>query len=61
MGALPSKAWAEAVNRAYEAGIIYVAAAGNNISSGFFAFPTHQIVYPARFRRPFSLRPFPLI
>jgi hypothetical protein len=51
MGGVASAAWAEAVNRAYEAGIVYVAAAGNNISAGFFAFPTHQIVYPARFRR----------
>lgn len=51
MGGVASAAWADAVNNAYEAGIIYVAAAGNNISSGFFGFPTHQIVYPARFRR----------
>ena len=51
MGGVASAAWADAVNKAYEAGIVYVAAAGNNISAGFFGFPTHQIVYPARFRR----------
>jgi hypothetical protein len=51
MGGVASAAWADAVNKAYEAGIVYVAAAGNNLSAGFFGFPTHQIVYPARFRR----------
>jgi hypothetical protein len=51
MGGVASAAWADAVNKAYEAGIIFVAAAGNNISRGFFGIPTHQIVYPARFRR----------
>ena len=51
MGGVASAAWADAVNKAYEAGIVYVAAAGNNFSSGFFGVPTHQIVYPARFRR----------
>ncbi len=51
MGGVASQAWADAVNKIYEAGIVYIAAAGNNISTGFFGFPTHQIVYPARFRR----------
>jgi hypothetical protein len=51
MGGVASQAWADAVNKAYEAGIVYIAAAGNNFSSGFFGFPTHHIVYPARFRR----------
>ena len=51
MGGVASQAWAEAVNKAYEAGILYVAAAGNNFSAGFFGFPTRSIVYPARFRR----------
>ncbi|WP_372898037.1 S8 family serine peptidase [Stieleria sp.] len=51
MGGVASQAWADAVNQAYEAGIVYVAAAGNNFSAGFFGVPTHQIVYPARFRR----------
>ena len=51
MGGLASAAWADAVNLAYEAGIVMVTAAGNNFSAGFFGFPTHFIVYPARFRR----------
>jgi len=52
MGGVASAAWADAVNKVYEAGIVFVAAAGNNISAGFLGgFPTRQIVYPARFRR----------
>ena len=47
MGGVPSKAWAEAVNRAYEAGIAIFAAAGNNMGG----FPTTSTVYPARFNR----------
>ena len=46
MGGLASRAWAEVVNRAYEAGICLVTAAGNN----FFGTP-QSIVYPARFKR----------
>ena len=51
MGGLASAAWADAVNMAYEAGIVFVAAAGNNFSAGVFAFPARSIVYPARFKR----------
>lgn len=52
MGGVASNAWADAVNAAYEAGIVYVAAAGNNYSvGGLGGFPTRHIVYPARFRR----------
>lgn len=51
MGGVASQAWADAVNKVYEAGVIYVAAAGNNFSAGFFGVPTRLIVYPARFRR----------
>lgn len=47
MGGAPSRAWAEAVNAAYEAGITLVTAAGNN----FNGLPTRHVVYPARFRR----------
>ncbi|HKP73115.1 MAG TPA: S8/S53 family peptidase, partial [Pyrinomonadaceae bacterium] len=47
MGGLPSGAWSEAVNDAYEAGVCIVAAAGNS----FGGIPTHHIVYPARYRR----------
>jgi len=51
MGGVASLAWADAVNLAYDAGIVLVTAAGNNFSAGFFGFPTRFIVYPARFRR----------
>ena len=51
MGGVASEAWADAVNKVYEAGVVFVAAAGNNISGGFFAFPTRHVVFPARFRR----------
>ena len=51
MGGVASAAWADAVNMAYEAGIVFVAAGGNNFSAGIFGFPTTAIVYPARFRR----------
>jgi hypothetical protein len=47
MGGAPSRAWNEAVNDAYEAGICIVAASGN--SQG--GLPTHHVVYPARYRR----------
>jgi hypothetical protein len=47
MGGLPSAAWADAVNAAYEAGIVVVCAAGNN----FGGAPTSLVVYPARFGR----------
>ena len=51
MGGVASAAWADAVNMAYEAGIVFVAAAGNNFSAGIFGLPARAIVYPARFRR----------
>jgi hypothetical protein len=51
MGGVASQAWADAVNKAYAAGIVYVCAAGNNFSAGLFGLPTRFIVYPARFRR----------
>ena len=47
MGGLASKAWADAVNSAYEAGIFMVTAAGNNMGR---KTPTH-LVYPSRFNR----------
>ncbi len=46
MGGTASRAWAEVVNRAYEAGITIVSAAGNNK----FRSP-ERIVFPARFNR----------
>jgi subtilisin family serine protease len=47
MGGLPSRAWSEAVNEAYEAGVCVVAAAGNNVNG----LVTRNVVYPARYRR----------
>ncbi len=46
MGGVASRAWAEVVNRAYEAGITLVTAAGNN-----FPLSPQSIVFPARFKR----------
>ena len=47
MGGLPSRVWAEAVDRAYEQGICICAAAGNH----FGITPPRTIVYPARYDR----------
>ncbi len=47
MGGVASRAWAHAVNGAYERGIFIAAAAGNNFSD----FPTRYTVYPSRFHR----------
>ncbi len=47
MGGVPSQAWADAVNAAYESGITLVTAAGNN----FNGLPTRKLIYPARFNR----------
>ena len=47
MGGLPSKAWSEAVNRAYEAGVCICAASGNNV----IGVPSRHVVYPARYHR----------
>ena len=47
MGGLPSQAWAEAVDRVYEAGIVYCAAAGNRTRPA----PPSVLVYPARYPR----------
>ena len=51
MGGVASKAWAEAINACYDAGVCVVAAAGNNFALGPFGVPTRFVVYPARFRR----------
>lgn len=47
MGGLPSNAWADVVNSAYEKGIFIVTAAGNNYKK----LPTRTMVFPARFNR----------
>jgi len=47
MGGLACKAWADAVNALYEAGVFVVTAAGNNFDN----LPTREVVFPARFNR----------
>lgn len=47
MGGLASQAWAEAINRLYDAGVFIVTAAGNNFAN----VPTRYLVYPSRFKR----------
>ncbi|MEO7117266.1 MAG: S8 family serine peptidase [Caldimonas sp.] len=46
-GGLPSQFWADAVNFAYENGVVIAAATGDNIHG----LPTRGSVWPARFRR----------
>ena len=47
MGGIPSRAWARAVNEAYEAGMAIFAAAGNR----FGRSPPREMIWPARFAR----------
>ncbi|MBP3958703.1 S8/S53 family peptidase [Gemmata sp. G18] len=47
MGGVPARAWATAVNEAYEAGVAIFAAAGNR----FGLSPPASIIWPARFGR----------
>jgi len=47
MGGVPTAAWAEAVDRAYEAGVCICAAAGNHVGPT----PPRVLVYPARYSR----------
>lgn len=47
MGGLPTQAWAEAVDRLYDAGIVFCAAGGNRVRPG----PPSVLVYPARYPR----------
>ncbi len=47
MGGMPARAWAAAVNRAYEAGVAMFTAAGNRFGKS----PPWSIVWPARFNR----------
>jgi len=47
MGGLPTKAWASAVNAAYDNGIFVTTASGDNTGG----LPTTRTIYPARFRR----------
>lgn len=50
-GGLPSAAWADAVNKIYEAGIVVVAASGDNFNLGPADVFSHYTVYPSAFNR----------
>lgn len=50
-GGLPSNAWAEAVNRLYDGGVVVVAAAGDSFYLEIIDVATHFVVYPAAFYR----------
>jgi hypothetical protein len=47
MGGVPSRAWGDAVDKAYEAGVCICAAAGNHVGIS----PPRTLVYPARYPR----------
>ncbi|NVJ27076.1 MULTISPECIES: S8 family peptidase [Myxococcus] len=51
MGGLPSRLWADAVNYAYERGVVICAAAGNNFPLPLGLRTPSRVVYPARFNR----------
>lgn len=51
MGGKPSRRMAKAINKAYEAGVTIVTAAGNYITQGFARIGPPTVVYPARFPR----------
>jgi hypothetical protein len=50
-GGLPSKAWADAVNRLYDAGTVVVAASGDSFNLELVDIATHFTVYPSAFYR----------
>jgi Subtilase family len=50
-GGLPSSAWADAVNRLYDAGIVVVAASGDSFYAVIIDLATHFTVYPSAFNR----------
>jgi len=51
LGGKPSKGMAKAINKAYEKGIVVVAAAGNCIVKGIAHLGPKKLVYPAKFDR----------
>jgi len=51
MGGQPHRSWAKSINRAYEAGITIVTAAGNSFNSGAMRILPRKLIYPARFER----------
>jgi subtilisin family serine protease len=51
MAGYPTRRVADAVNRAYDKGVIIVTAAGNNFKSGIAKLTPKALLYPARFER----------
>ncbi len=51
MGGAPSRKMAEVINKAYEAGIVVVTAAGNNFNTLGDILVPEEVVYPSRFER----------
>ncbi len=51
MGGKPSRRMAKVINKAYEAGITVVTAAGNFITQGIARIGPPTVIYPARFTR----------
>ena len=51
MGGLPSQLWADAVNYAYENGVVICAAAGNNFALPLGIHTPSKVIFPARFNR----------
>ena len=51
MAGYPTRRVAEAVNRAYEKGVVIVTAAGNNFVKGLMKLTPKSVMYPARFDR----------
>ena len=50
-GGLPTLCWAAAVNKAYRAGIVIVAASGDNFYFGLIDILPHDTIWPSRFDR----------
>ena len=51
LGGKPNKQLAAAVNRAYEAGVTFVSAAGNSMVKGMAKLGPRTLIYPARYDR----------
>ncbi|MDQ6482418.1 S8 family serine peptidase [Dyadobacter sp. LHD-138] len=51
MAGYPTRRVAEAINRAYDNGVIVVTAAGNNFTKGLGKLAPKAVLYPARFSR----------
>ncbi|WP_313491681.1 S8 family peptidase [Sphingobacterium multivorum] len=51
MAGAPAKCWAEAVNLAYESGVVLVTAAGNNWYEGIKKALPKRVLFPARWSR----------